>query len=72
MRAMDKESPLELRQQFRSVHMRGTGIAKKECELRGWTKEENKVVLRIAIRDCFEAARKRPRRQLPKNKIPIM
>ena len=44
--------------------LRGTGITKKEFELRGWTKEENKVVHRISIRDCFESARKRPRKEM--------
>src|SRR5262249_32484678 len=44
--------------------LRGTGITKREFELRGWTKEENKVVHRISIHDCFEGARKRPRKEM--------
>lgn len=44
--------------------LRGTGITRREFELRGWTKEENKVVERISIQDCFEAARQRPRKEM--------
>ena len=44
--------------------LRGTGITKKEFELRGWTREENKVVHRVSIQDRFEEARKRPRKEM--------
>src|SRR5207237_990041 len=44
--------------------LRGTGITKKEFELRGWTKEENKVVQCLSIQERFQAARQRPRKEM--------
>jgi len=44
--------------------LRGTGITKKEFELRGWTKEESKVVHCEPIQERFEAARLRPRKEM--------
>ena len=44
--------------------LRGTGITKREFELRGWTKEENKVVHCVPIQERFEAARLRPRKEM--------
>jgi putative DNA methylase len=44
--------------------LRGTGITKKEFELRGWTKEENKAVRRLSIHERFQAARLRPRKEM--------
>lgn len=44
--------------------LRGTGITKKEFELRGWTKEENKVIRCVPIEERFEAARLRPRKEM--------
>jgi putative DNA methylase len=47
-----------------SKSLRGTGITQRDFQLRGWTKEVNKVVNRVSIQECFEAARKRPRKEM--------
>jgi putative DNA methylase len=44
--------------------LRGTGFTQKEFEIRGWTKEENKIVQRIPIKERFDAARLRPRKEM--------
>ncbi|MHB1423873.1 MAG: DUF1156 domain-containing protein [Gemmataceae bacterium] len=44
--------------------LRGTGITRKEFELRGWTREENKIVHRLPIHERFQAARQRPRKEM--------
>jgi adenine-specific DNA methylase len=47
-----------------SKSLRGTGITPKEFETRGWTREENKVVHRVPVRERFDAARRRPRKEM--------
>jgi hypothetical protein len=44
--------------------LRGTGITKKEFELRGWTNEESKVIRAVPIQERFETTRLRPRKEM--------
>jgi hypothetical protein len=44
--------------------LRGTGIVQRELEQRGWVEEDNKIVRRVPVRERFEAARKRPRKEM--------
>ncbi len=44
--------------------LRGTGVTRKDFELRGWTKEESKMVHCEPIQKRFEAARLRPRKEM--------
>lgn len=44
--------------------LRGTGISQREFELRGWTREESRTVLRVPIPERFEALRRRPRKEM--------
>ncbi len=44
--------------------LRGTGIVQRELEQRGWIEERNKTVHRVPIRERFEQARLRPRREM--------
>lgn len=45
-------------------NLRGTGLVQRELEDRGWVAERNKVVSRVPIKDRFEIARGRPRREM--------
>ena len=47
-----------------SKSLRGTGIVQRELAQRGWVDEQSKVVHRVPIRERFEQARKRPRREM--------
>jgi len=44
--------------------LRGTGIVQRELEQRGWIEERNKTVRRVPIRERFEQARLRPRKEM--------
>ena len=44
--------------------LRGTGLVQRELEERGWVIEKNKVVTRVPIKERFESARSRPRREM--------
>ncbi len=45
-------------------NLRGTGLVQREFEDRGWVEERNKVVARVSIKDRFEIARNRPRKEM--------
>lgn len=47
-----------------SMNLRGTGIVQRELEQRGWIEERGKHVHRVPIRERFEQARKRPRKEM--------
>jgi hypothetical protein len=44
--------------------LRSTGITQKEFEVRNWTREESRVVHRVPIRERFQVARQRPRKEM--------
>ena len=46
------------------MNLRGTGIVQRELEQRGWIEERGKHVHRVPIRERFEQARKRPRKEM--------
>lgn len=47
-----------------SKSLRGTGIVQRELEQRGWIEERGKHVRRVPIRERFEQARARPRKEM--------
>ena len=44
--------------------LRGTGLVQREFEEHGWVIERNKVVTRVPIKEQFELARSRPRKEM--------